>query len=1133
MKKFLIACLLVLVVLVGAILVVPSLIDWNSYKSQIVERVSEATGRRVEVDGEISLTLLPSPALTVRDARLANAPESAEPDMARLKQLDIKVALGPLLSGHIQVESITLVEPVLVMEVQSDGRFNWDFAHAPNARAQDLQDDGLAASVSFDQVTVEGGTILYRDARTGQSETLEKVEARIVAGSFAGPFQVQGDFTLRGMPLRGEVFISRLVEGAAVQVRAALSIVETDGTLRFAGIVTTAADGTTRVQGDLRAEGGDLANVLAPTGLAAPGNPALAQAFSLRTGVEAGKNGAVFNNLEAQLGDTRVTGNATIDSGEPTGVTLALALNRLDLDAWIARLSGNALAQGQTAGGTGSTAGVTPGNTSASGPSLAGFALPQGIKGKLDLSVDGVTYNGGVVRQGRVEARLVNGAITIDRFSALLPGGSDLVAAGTITPVESHPALDLRLEANADNLRGLLEWLRVDISAVPQERLRRASVSAQVRGDDRKLEIAGIDLRVDSSHMTGALAYVNRERPGFGLRMALDRLNLDAYLQQPGQQSDPANGGKTVAGNGSAGTSSPANGSGNTPTSSPKAVPTATVRPKSPAERLVGEIDANLDVSVGQLVLNGQAIQGLRLDATLASGGLTLRKVGVDEVVGVKGAVEGQISSLFPLKGVNLTFQASADTLAALARAGFTPASASALAKLGPVKAQTRVVGDAVKLVVEAALTASNGTLEAGGSLNGLDSRVPTVDLKMRTIHPDLAVLGDLFGSSLPGGPVDLYAELAATPASASLSNIQGSLAGTTLRGRVEADLKQNPTRITATLDAGAIDLDKLAPGSKTKAAAQPRPGQQPRTTGAASPAALPGALDFAWLRSTDIALTVNAQSLAKSGYLLETPRLRATARNGVLTVDELAGLFSGGQLTATAKLTAEADTAPALEGNVTLGKAELAKLAGGLMGIGAGVLDASGRFETVGSTAEAWTRALSGSAQIAARDGLVRGVDLVALRDRLTALRRPQELLTTLATGLQGGETRFASLDGNFVIENGVARTDDLLLTSDVGEARGVGQVNMPANTVNMTFQIAVKSEPVLPALTIRLTGPLDQPTRSFEVRELQEYLARRATESLLEQVVPGATGGGTLPIPQVGRGEELLRGLFNGLGR
>ena len=103
MKKLLIGILAVLLLVVDAILVIPSLIDWNTYKAEIAQRIGDATGRAVTLDGDIDLALLPRPTLSVTGARLANLPGASEPDMVRLRKLDVRIAFMPLLRGHIQV----------------------------------------------------------------------------------------------------------------------------------------------------------------------------------------------------------------------------------------------------------------------------------------------------------------------------------------------------------------------------------------------------------------------------------------------------------------------------------------------------------------------------------------------------------------------------------------------------------------------------------------------------------------------------------------------------------------------------------------------------------------------------------------------------------------------------------------------------------------------------------------------------------------------------------------------------------------------------------------------------------------------------------------------------------------------
>ncbi|WP_448188778.1 AsmA family protein [Azospirillum sp. sgz301742] len=1091
MKKTLITLLILAVVLVAAVLAVPSFIDWNAYKAEIARRIGAATGRTVEINGAVRLSLLPTPTVSVRDARLSNAPGAAEPDMIRLKGLDATVAFWPLLEGKVAVESVTLVEPVLATEVLPDGRLNWDLSTARGTapEAGGRPGEGLGGVVRFDDVQIRRGTILYRDA-SGRTERAENVDARVVANSLVGPFQVQGTFTWRGAPLRGELIFGPIVEGMAVPLRTTIGMADGDATLRLAGTV----GGLLSL--NVRAEGSDLARVvdtLRGEGPAAP--TVLAQPFALRAVVEAGANGAyAFNGLEAQLGNTRATGSAGLRLKPAPDLALTLAVNRLDLDAWLHQA---ALPAPRPTNAKGSGPAMPP---AAAAPDLA---LPTDVTGHLDLSVEGIGYNGGLIRQLRVEAALAGGTLNLDRVSALLPGGSDIVAAGSLTAAGGPPSLDVRVEANADNLRGLLDWLKIDAGAVPPDRLRKASLAAHAQGRRDKMEVTGIDLRLDSSRLTGGIAYVDRGRPAFGVRAEVDRLVLDPYL--------PAFRGAGLKGN------------------APTAADAGAAGPVPPAlDRLLRAVDANLDLTVAQLTVQGLPVQGLHLDATANSGTLTVRDASVGDMAGVTAQATGQIGGLSPLRITHLTFTAGADSLVGLPKIVHWPANAPAPERVGPVKAQGRLAGDLEKLAVELNLAALGGTLDAGGTVADVQ-RTASADLKLRATHPELARLASLFADSAEPvrdvGPLDLYAEAAGSAKAFTLSNMQGLIAGTALRGGAQVDLAGSKPRVQAEVQTGDLDLDHLpaAPAAASRPAGGAPAGGGGESVGG-------DALDFGWLRGFDGRLGLTSAAIVAEGTRIERPALRASVEGGVLTLEQLDGGVLGGQVGATGRLTAEGNAAKG-ELNVTLVKAKLAEaFGGGALDIAGGTLDLDLELNTAGASRAAMMQALSGKGTLHARDGVVRGFDLGVLRDRLTHVERPQDALPAVLGALQGGESRFGRMDGTFAIERGVARTGDLRLISDLGEATAVGQVSLPARTIDMRVRVAARSNEPLPPVSLRLTGPLDQPTRSFEMQEVQEFLAQRAAAALVDKVAPAvpvpAPGGAATP-------QDVIRGVLEGLKR
>ncbi|WP_245986223.1 AsmA family protein [Azospirillum thermophilum] len=683
--------------------------------------------------------------------------------------------------------------------------------------------------------------------------------------------------------------------------------------------------------------------------------------------------------------------------------------------------------------------------------------------------------------------------------------------------------MDLRVEANADNLRALLDWMKLDTHAVPADRLRRASLAARLVGTPGRFEIGGLDLRVDTSRLSGAVAYVDRGRPAFGARLELDRLNLDAYLPpETGAAPTPA--------------AQPAP-SGQPQRPAQKAGRAAARQPEEPASlRLLKSVDANLDLTVSQLTVRGLPVQGIRLDATVAGGGVTIREARIDDFIGLKGRLDGQVAAVWPLRGANLALTAEAANLSSLPSAVAWPPGIPAPERLGAVTARARVAGDAERLAVEVNAGIADATLEAGGALLALETD-PAADLKLRLTHPEIGRAAALFGDGQPArayGPLDLYAELRGPRKMPVLGNIQGIVAGVPLRGRANANLTGSRPRVEADLQTGDLDIARLAAApalASRVGAAGPAAGQgagQGSAPAAAPAADTPARFDLGWMRSFDGRLALTPASLVIGDTRIDEPALRATLENGVLKLEEFDGSWAGGQVWASGKLVAAEGAAPAMDGTVTVGKARLDQLAG-LSGLGfaGGSADLEATLATTGDSGDALLRGLTGKGRVAARDGLLTGLDFAAIRDRLTRIDRPQEVLGAIAGGLQGGQTRFGRLDGTFTVRNGVARTEDTRAVTDFGEAAVVGQVSLPQGTVDARMRVTIAADPPLPPLSLRVSGPLAAPTRSLEMQELQDYFARRAGEALKPSLpVPNLQGVPANP-------EGLIRGLIDGLKR
>lgn len=200
MKKLLIGLGIVVVLLIAAVVVVPMLVPLDSYKGEIQAQVKEKTGRDLRIDGDISLSLLPTLAVSVENVGFANAPGAATPEMATIDRLDVALQILPLLSGEVAIDRFILEKPVINLEVDADGKPNWQLdmasaaAPAPDAGAAGGDGGGGAAlsELRLGDVRLVDGTLNYSDRRSGQEMTISEVNMELSLPSLTEPFAADG-----------------------------------------------------------------------------------------------------------------------------------------------------------------------------------------------------------------------------------------------------------------------------------------------------------------------------------------------------------------------------------------------------------------------------------------------------------------------------------------------------------------------------------------------------------------------------------------------------------------------------------------------------------------------------------------------------------------------------------------------------------------------------------------------------------------------------------------------------------------------------------------------------------------------------------------------------------------------------
>ncbi|UCH75621.1 MAG: AsmA family protein [Rhodospirillales bacterium] len=841
MRKFLISALVLVSALAGSILIVPQFIDWNAYRRDVAAVIVQATGREVTIAGDLELSILPLPRLTVRKVGIASVDGAIDRDLLWIRELRLEPALGALLTGRIAARSLTLMNPVLTLETLADGRHSWDLApDEPGWGAERVK-----SAIPVDMVSISNGTIAWRTG-TAERRQLRAIEATLTARGGTGPIQLQGTAVFEDMPVRVAASSRAAGPDGLSAVSAVIDLGGTLARLAATGRVNWArrlADGTVQVTvPNARTLGRALS--------ADPAPPIPAWKIEAESPLIVDRSSVELPEIAVAYGEVRGTGRARFEVGGSPALSAELVVAVLDLDHLLTATSD----EGSTGEPTAEPA--RKGDTT---------SWASNVTADLDLSIRAARWRDGVIRDVGATIRQRPQGLSIDRLAMTLPGGTDVNLTGFETQHEPDARMHGDLAVIADNFRATLLWAGAPDDAMPGDRLRSFSLTSRIAVTSNAVHLADIAARLDATRLTGAATIARQARPSFGLRLALDRLELDAYLPESWHP---------------AGTPGTEDGGG--------------------GFDAAALFDANLLLSVETLTFAGNTASQALLDAQLFDRDLLLRKLSASDLSGGAVTVSGTITDVPGSPNGDLTLTAEvrdAERFFGLMTAHPVPVAS----RIGRIHLTGHAKGSAGAADVGGTLIFGAGEMRAEGTFAGTgpDARL---ELAVTARHGDADELLRLLAPNRSDGGIgamSLALDLTRTAQAVKLSNLKADLGDMQIAGSVDIGFGGVRPSVVADLVTGVLDLDQLLP----RPWMSPRDATLPSVRGSARWSRQ--SADLSGLQSFDIDVTVRADGIVSHGAKFGDFDLHASLTDAVVTIDRLTGSLFGGRVEAAGRLDA------------------------------------------------------------------------------------------------------------------------------------------------------------------------------------------------------------------------------------
>lgn len=291
---------LALIALLAAILF---LFDWNMLRGPIARLASDATGRRVRIDGNLKVHLLTAnPRVSVEGLKIGQPGWVGAGDMAAIDKVVVESRWMALLRRTSALPLVELDHPVLDLRRDGKGRSNWSFSSKPSS--------GPTKLPAIERFIIDNGHLHYVDdgrrmVIDGSIDSNERAE-----GPQAHAFSLNGKGVMNNKPFEVTATGGPLVNVQldkpypfSAAVRSGDTRAEASGQLRrpfdLSGYSTR-----------LHASGRDLADLYYLTGLALPNTPP----YDLHGRLEHSAKRYDFTQLGGRIGASDLAGDFSVST---------------------------------------------------------------------------------------------------------------------------------------------------------------------------------------------------------------------------------------------------------------------------------------------------------------------------------------------------------------------------------------------------------------------------------------------------------------------------------------------------------------------------------------------------------------------------------------------------------------------------------------------------------------------------------------------------------------------------------------------------------------------------------------------------------------------------------------------------
>lgn len=194
--KILTAVIALVVLVVGGVAIyLFTIFDPNDYKTEIQALVEQQTELKLDIKGDLQLSVFPWLGISVENIAI----DTADEHLASAGYARVFAKFAPLLKGELDVDGIALRDLKLNLVKNAQGRGNWEITSSSGQKSDkpSVESNPAAlplAAFAFGYLKVENAEITYRDHGSKSFHQLQNLDFQVNNVSSNSSFPISADF---------------------------------------------------------------------------------------------------------------------------------------------------------------------------------------------------------------------------------------------------------------------------------------------------------------------------------------------------------------------------------------------------------------------------------------------------------------------------------------------------------------------------------------------------------------------------------------------------------------------------------------------------------------------------------------------------------------------------------------------------------------------------------------------------------------------------------------------------------------------------------------------------------------------------------------------------------------------------